>query len=478
VTRQPRPEPTTPAQRWAFFAVISLGLFLISLDNSILYTALPELNAQLDTTPTQALWILNAYPLVLCGLLLGTGALGDKIGHRLMFLTGLAIFGAASLAAAFAPTAWVLVIARGLLGLGAATMMPATLALIRLTFADEQERNTAIGIWSSVAVIGAAVGPLIGGALLEVFWWGSVFLINVPIVVAAIVLTVWLAPENLPNPHKHFDILSSIYALIALSGLTVAIKEAANPERTPGLLSAAIVAVLVGAVLFTRRQNTLADPLLTFDIFRSRLFTGGVIAAAGSMFVLIGAELQTVQKLQLVDALSPLQAGFAVVAMAAGAFPASVLGGANLHRVGFLPLIAGGFAGCAAGVVMLVWGSQLQSLPVEVAALALVGLSAGAVMSVSSIAILGAAPMHRSGMAAGVEEVSYEFGTLLTVAITGSLLARWRLVSPVLDHDGAYTFAYHRVLIVLAIIAALLALCTWWCFRDNPKSGDVAQEAR
>ena len=127
---------------------------------------------------------------------------------------------------------------------------------------------------------------------------------------------------------------------------------------------------------------------------------------------------------------------------------------------------------------MLVWGSQLQSLPVEVAALALVGLSAGAVMSVSSIAILGAAPMHRSGMAAGVEEVSYEFGTLLTVAITGSLLARWRLVSPVLDHDGAYTFAYHRVLIVLAIIAALLALCTWWCFRDNPKSGDVAQEAR
>lgn len=471
-----RPDPTTPAERWAFFAVISAGVFLISLDNSILYTALPELNRQLDTTPTQALWIINAYPLMLCGLLLGTGALGDKIGHRLMFLTGLAIFGAASLAAAFAPSAWALVAARGVLGIGAATMMPATLALIRLTFADEQERNTAIGIWSSVAVVGAALGPLFGGALLEVFWWGSVFLINVPIVVAAIALTLLLAPENMPNPDKHWDVVSSLYALVTLSGLTVAIKEAANPERTPALFAAACAAVVVGAVAFTRRQARLADPLLTFDIFRSRLFAGGVVAAGGSMFVMIGAELQTVQKLQLIDALSPLQAGLTIVAMAAAAFPASALGGANLHRIGFVPLIVGGFAGGALGVSVLVLGSARGSLAVEVLALAVLGVSAGAVMSVSSIAILGAAPMHRSGMAAGVEEVSYEFGTLLTVAITGSLLGRWLALNlEEQPYEAAYTSAYHSVLGVIAVASALFALITLWCFRGNPKTAEVAR---
>ena len=163
---------------------------------------------------TQGLWIINAYPLVLAGLLLGTGTLGDKLGHRLMFIVGLVVFGVASLAAAFAPSAWLLVGARGLLGMGAAVMMPATLALIRLTFPDERERNTAIGIWGSVAVVGAALGPLVGGALLEAFWWGSVFLINVPIVLIALALTFWLAPENMPNPAKYWDFISSVLSLI------------------------------------------------------------------------------------------------------------------------------------------------------------------------------------------------------------------------------------------------------------------------
>ena len=157
---------STPAQRWTFLLVVSLGLLMIGVDNSILYTALPELRSQLGTTETQALWIINAYPLVLAGLLLGTGTLGDRIGHRLMFLIGLVIFGAASLAAAFAPGAWPLIAARAFLGLGAATMMPATLALIRITFSDERERNTAIGVWGSVAVVGAAATAFIGLTLL------------------------------------------------------------------------------------------------------------------------------------------------------------------------------------------------------------------------------------------------------------------------------------------------------------------------
>lgn len=448
----------TKAQRWGFFAVVSLGLLMIGLDNSILYTALPALEYSLNTTPSQGLWIINAYPLVLSGLLLGTGALGDRVGHRLMFLAGLAIFGVASLGAVFAPGPGELIAARGLLGAGAAVMMPATLALIRLTFPDERERNLAIGIWGSVAVIGGALGPIVGGALIQHFWVGSVFLINVPIVIVAIALTAALAPENLPNPNKHWDAVSSLYALIALSGLTMAIKQAANTQSA-ALLAGAIVATVAGAILFVRRQRRLADPLLTFDIFRSRMFTGGVLAAVGGMFVMAGAEIMTTQKLQLVDELSPLHAGVTVAVMAVAAIPASTLGGAYLHRVGFLPLIAGGFGGAVLGLGLLVAGGS------SISGLIVLGLSAGSVMSVSSIAIIGAAPLHRSGMAAGVEEVSYELGTLVTVALTGSLLQRG------LDAGAEYTDAYRSVLVVLAVAAAGFCAATWWCFRDNPKSG-------
>lgn len=451
----------TKPQRWGFFAVVSLGLLMISLDNSILYTALPALERSYNASPEQGLWIINAYPLVLAGLLLGTGALGDRVGHRLMFIAGLCIFGMASLGAAFAPGALTLIAARGMLGVGAAVMMPATLALIRMTFPDERERNTAIGIWGSVAVAGGALGPVVGGALLEHFWVGSVFLINVPIVVLALVLTVALAPPNMPNPDKAWDVVSSLYALFALSGLTMAIKQSAN---SPAIALAALAATAVGSWLFVRRQHRLDDPLLTFDIFRSRMFTGGVLAAVGGMVVLAGAELMTTQKLQLVDELSPLTAGATVAVMAAAAIPASTLGGAYLHKVGFLPLIAGGFAGAVVGLGALVAGGTSIGM---VLGLVLLGLSAGSVMSVSSIAIIGSAPMHRSGMAAGVEEVSYELGTLVTVALTGSLLQAG------LDRGVEYADAYNGVIGVLAAGAACFAVATWWCFRDNPKSGGV-----
>lgn len=454
----------TKAQRWGFFAVVSLGLLMIGLDNSILYTALPALERSLGASPSQGLWIINAYPLALSGLLLGTGTLGDRVGHRKMFLIGLAIFGAASLAAAFAPGTGELIAARALLGVGAAVMMPATLALIRLTFPDERERNTAIGIWGAVAVVGGALGPVVGGALLEHFWVGSVFLINVPIVAAAIVLTFMLAPPNMPDPGKSWDVISSVYSLIALSGLTMAIKQTANTQSTK-LLIGSVVACVVGAWLFVRRQARLEDPLLTFDIFRSRMFTGGVLAAAGGMFVMAGAELMTTQKLQLIDDFTPLKAGTTVAAMALAAIPASTLGGAFLHKIGFMPLISGGFAAAVVGALVLGVGASSQSIALEVASLALLGLAAGSVMSVSSIAIIGAAPMNRSGMAAGVEEVSYEFGTLTTVALTGSLLQRG------LNNGATYTDAYVSVLVVIAIGAAALCLATVWCFRGNPKSG-------
>lgn len=479
---------TSATRRWAFFGVVSLGLLMIGLDNSILYTALPELSEQLHANSLQQLWIINAYALMLAGLLLGTGTLGDKIGHRRMFVIGLWAFGIASLAAALAPGAWELVAARAFLGLGASIMMPATLALIRLTFEDEVERNTAIGIWGSIAVVGAAAGPTVGGFLLEHFWWGSVFLVNVPIVIIALILTAFLAPPNVANPAKHWDFLSSLYALITLASLVLVIKSVASSHLNAMLIGGALAACLIGSVLFTRRQHKLDEPLLTFDIFRSPIFSGGVLAAAGAMFGMAGLEMTTTQKLQLVDQYSPLHAGLIISLIAIAALPMSALGGANLHRWGFLPIIAGGFVSMAAGIGCVVWGGTHEVFPVYLTGLFITGLGAGFVMSVSSTAIIGAAPASRSGMAAGVEEVSYEFGTLLSIAVTGSVLPMLykmglpadiqelgvdALHEPALAEvtGPAYTDAYLATTAGLGVVMLIFAAVTGWCFRSNPTSG-------
>ncbi|QPK80414.1 MFS transporter [Corynebacterium lizhenjunii] len=457
---------------------------MIGLDNSILYTALPTLATELDASDTEQLWIINAYALVLAGLLLGTGTLGDKVGHRRMFLVGLAIFGLSSLAAAFAPSAWLLVAARAFLGLGAAVMMPATLALIRHTFPDEVERNTAIGIWGSVAVTGAAAGPTVGGFLLEHFWWGSIFLINVPIVAVAFLLTLWLAPPNQPNPDKHWDLPSALYALVTLTALVMVIKSTASAHY--GTAAITLGVTVVGAVVFALRQRKLDDPLLAFEIFRSRIFSGGVLAAGGAMFGLASLEMSTTQKLQLVDQFTPLEAGLVISAMAIAALPTSVLGGAVLHKVGFLPLISGGFLLMTVSAATVWWAGGRDSFTVFVVAMILGGLGAGLVMSVSSTAIIGGAPLHRTGMAAGVEEVSYEFGTLLAIAITGSLVPFFMARHTDLSTDAlhqpdlhslaapAYNSGYLTTIGLMALVLLTITVITVWCFRDNPKSGSHA----
>lgn len=488
--------PASPAARWAFLGIISAGLFLIAIDNSVLYTALPVLRVELGASELQNLWILNAYPLVMSGLLLGTGTLGDKLGHRKMFLIGLVVFTAASLLAAFSPEAWFLVAARVLLGFGAATMMPATLALIRQTFVDSHELSIAIGVWAGVATAGAAAGPVLGGLLLEHFWWGSIFLINVPIALLAILGVILFAPPNVANPYKKWDLRSSALALVALTGLTMTIREAANPNRNLWLLAVSVLAAILGGVVFARRQRRLDDPLLTFDIFRNPLFLGGTITAIGGQFVTAGMALLTTQRFQLAGGFSPLQVGSMALISAVAAIPFSLSGGALLDRLGFRTLITGGFVLMAAGVTGMTGFFLAGWMPGFLASIAFVGAGAGAAMSVSSTAIVGAAPRHRAGMASGVEEVSYEFGHLTAVSVVGSLLplafvtvgrimghslpanAADALADPAL-HDqaaGAYDGAYAALLAAIVAIALVLAALTAWFFRGNPTSKDLVNE--
>src|SRR5262249_32818615 len=262
--------------RWLILIVLSSALFLIVIDMTVLYTALPSLARDLGTSASEKLWIINAYALVVAGLLPGLGTLGDRVGHKRMFI--------ASLFAAYSPSPMILIGARALLAVGAAMMMPATLSIIRLTFNDDRERALAIGIWSAVASGGAAVGPLVGGVLLEYFWWGSVFLINVPVVVVALAAASVFIPRRKGSHAMGWDPVGSLQILVGLVGLAYAIEELA--KEAPSFLSAAAAAVIGGLALaiFVRRQRRSAAPMFDLTLFENREFALGVVVALVSSF--------------------------------------------------------------------------------------------------------------------------------------------------------------------------------------------------
>ena len=422
--------PKSP-HRWLLLMMVGLGLLLVTVDITILLTALPVLTHELHASAAEGLWIVNAYPLFSTGLLLGAGTLGDRIGHRRMYLVGLVIFGLASLMAAYAGSVAVLVLARVLQAMGASAMLPATLALIRVGFSDERERALAISVWACLSLVGAILGPLLGGWLLGHFHWGALFLVNVPIIAVAWLGTWFVAPEQ-RNPNADpWDLPSSVLALLALSSLVLAIKTATHPPIDLGLLGTALATGLVAGLAFVRRQRRLTHPLLDFSLFRNPAFAAGVLGAVSVTFTTGGVLLGVSQRFQWVAGYTPLQSGLLASVLFIGTLPSSILGGLWLHRIGLRRLIAGGLAVGALG--MLVAAQALpwhpSGLPAAdkglgwlVTGLLLAGLGLGATISVASTAIVESAPPHRAGMASSVEEVAYEFGALLSIALLGSLL--------------------------------------------------------
>ena len=422
--------PKSP-HRWLLLMMVGLGLLLVTVDITILLTALPVLTHELHASAAEGLWIVNAYPLFSTGLLLGAGTLGDRIGHRRMYLVGLVIFGLASLMAAYAGSVAVLVLARVLQAVGASAMLPATLALIRVGFADERERALAISVWACLSLVGAILGPLLGGWLLGHFHWGALFLVNVPIIAIAWLGTWFVAPEQ-RNPNADpWDLPSSVLALLALSSLVLAIKTATHPPIDFGVLGAALAAGLVAGLAFVRRQRQLTHPLLDFSLFRNPAFAAGVLGAVSVTFTTGGVLLGVSQRFQWVAGYTPLQSGLLASVLFIGTLPSSILGGLWLHHIGLRRLIAGGLAVGALGMLVaaqaLPWHpsglpAAHEGLGWLVAGLLLAGLGLGATISVASTAIVESAPPHRAGMASSVEEVAYEFGALLSIALLGSLL--------------------------------------------------------
>ncbi|WP_347901064.1 MFS transporter [Pseudomonas purpurea] len=409
--------PSPPhRRRWLILALVSSALLLISIDGTVLYAALPLLTRDLQANANEKLWILNIYPLLVAGLLPGLGAAGDRLGSKRLFVSGLGVFALASLMSAFATRPQWLILGRAVLGVGAAMMMPATLSIIRQTFVDERERSLAIGVWASAAAGAAALGPILGGVVLEFYGWGAVFLINLPIILVVLPCALYFIPSQPVQKGKAWDVSGSLQIMVGLVGVVYAIKEFGRPQ--PDLFVAAC-AMAVGVsllIVFVRRQQRAMHPLIDFRLFRDPVFSAGIAAAFCASLALLGLELVLTQYLQLVQDLTPLKAALVILPLPLTAFFAGPLTGWFLPTFGSTRVLT---------VALLMSGLSIGALMVSnmPSAFALMGLGAGvgAAMTAASSIIMHRAPATQVGMVASVEEVSFELGGALGVTLLGSL---------------------------------------------------------
>lgn len=422
----PTPAPRGPAvaqdghpRRWAGLAVLAASLLVVVMDMTILNVALPDLAADLQPGSVQLLWIVDVYPLVLAGLLVPVSALADRWGRRRMLLSGFTLFGVASMLVLLADSAGAVIAVRALLGLGGAMIMPSTLSLIRALFTDPRERATALGIWGAMAAVGGAVGPIVGGALLEAFSWHAAFLFNVPVMVVAIAAGLWLLPESRSARPGRIDAAGVTLAVTGMVALVFGVKDLGKHGPTVVSIGALVIGALV-LTTFVRRCLRQADPMLEVRLFEGRAFRAGVLTALTTSTAMAALLLLGAQWLQLVRGFSPLEAGVALLPMAVGGIVGSPLAPAVADRIGARTVLAGGLAVAGVGFLLLRVLPAPLSYPGLAAALALVGVGTAS-LAVASAVIMAGAPTDKAGSAAAIEETSYELGAVLGVAVLGSL---------------------------------------------------------
>jgi len=418
---------------WAALAVLMLPVLLVSIDNTVLSFALPQIALDLSPAATAQLWIIDAYPLVLAGLLVTMGTFGDRFGRRRMLLIGATGFASVSALAAFAPTAELLIAARAAMGLFGAMLMPSTLSLLRSIFTDRDQRRLAIAVWASAFSAGAALGPIVGGVLLEHFDWGAVFLMAVPVLVPLLVLAPLLVPES-RDPHPgRFDPLSVVLSMATMVPIVYAIKEFAVHGFATPLPAVLVVIGLTVGVVFVRRQNRLASPMLDMALFRRGTFSGSVLVNLLSVIGLVGFLYFVAQHLQLVRGLSPLQSGLALIPGMVAMIAAGLAVVPVARRVSARIVVPVALTFSAIGYA-LVWLSMGDgSLALLVAAFVSLGVGIGAAETVSNELILATAPPSKAGAASAVSETAYELGAVLGTTIIGGALAalyRANLVVP------------------------------------------------
>jgi DHA2 family multidrug resistance protein-like MFS transporter len=418
-TERGRELPRASRREWLGLAVIALPCLLYAMDLTVLNLALPSLSKQLRPSSAQLLWIVDIYGFFVAGLLITMGNLGDRIGRRRLLLIGAGAFGVASLLAAFSASAGMLIAARAVLGIAGATLAPSTLSLIRNMFLDPRQRTVAIGVWISSYSVGGAIGPLLGGLMLQHFWWGSVFLLGVPVMLLLLIIGPLLLPEYRDPAARRLDPWSALLSLIAMLSVIYGLKAYAQ-DGLGWLPVVSIGAGLAFALVFARRQRTVADPLIDLRLFRVPAFSASLATYLLGTLVTFGSYVFIGQYLQLVLGLTPLSAGIWMLPWSGGFIAGSMVAPAIARRVrpafvmgAGLVLSAAGFAVVTRmvddGIGSLVLGSVMFSL----------GLAP--VFTLGTDLIVGAAPRERAGAAAAISETSSELGGALGIAILGSI---------------------------------------------------------
>ncbi|MFJ2356512.1 MFS transporter [Frigoribacterium sp. NPDC087798] len=423
--------PRAGRRQWAALVVLMLPVLLVSVDNTVLSFALPEISTALQPSAAGQLWIVDVYSLVLAGLLVAMGSMGDRFGRRKLLLTGASGFAVVSVLAAFSTSAEQLITARAVLGFFGAMIMPATLSLLRSTFLDREQRRLAIAVWASGFAAGSALGPIVGGVLLEHFAWGSVFLVAVPVLVPLLIAGPLLLTESrdpAPGPADPFSVLLS---LAAMAPVVAAIKLLATDGFVWPVAALALVGVGSGW-LFVRRQLARPRPLLDVRLFTNPVFAGSVLVNLLAVVALVAFLFFTTQHLQLVVGLRPLQAALTLVPGLA----VMILAGLGVVRVvrWLRPrtIVAIGLASAALAYAA-VFATAGAPVVVFVVAFAFVGLGVGAAETISNDLIIAAVPANRAGAASAVSETAYEVGAVLGTAVLGSMLTaiyRGALVVP------------------------------------------------
>lgn len=403
--------------------VLCASLLLVSIDSTVLLVAIPEVTEDLRPGAVELLWIVDVYPLVAASLLILFGTLGDRIGRRRVLLLGYALFCAASGLAAFSPTPEVLVAARALLGVGGAMIMPATLSIVRQVFPDRRERALAIGVWSAVSAVGAAVGPLLGGFLVEHFWWGSVFLVNMPVMAIALPVGRSVLPESVGNGQGPWDVTGAVMAALGMGSAVLGVKRAGAGASLadPG----AVLPFLVGVALlvaFVRRQRRRAHPLVDMALLARPAFGASVGCVVLAMLALVGLELIAAQYLQLILGLSPLHAGLRMLPLLIAAMVTGLFGSRILRLLGPRAMVTVGFALSASAVLGLTLLGETDRPWLLAADFLVLGCGVEATLFAAYEGILTEAPPERAGGASAIGETAYDLGAGIGVALLGSVM--------------------------------------------------------
>jgi len=407
-------------RQWCALAVLMLPVLLVSVDNTVLSFALSSISTELRPSGTQLLWIVDVYALVIAGLLVAMGSLGDRIGRRRLLVVGSVGFGAASLVAAYSSTPEMLLASRGLLGFFGATLMPSTLSLIRNVFTHQHDRRIAVATWAATFSGGAALGPVVGGWLLEHFWWGSVFLINVPLIVVFVPLALLLLPESKDPSPGRIDVPSIGLSLLTMLPFVFAIKHVSQH----GLDDVTVLAVSLGALgtwAFIHRQRTVASPMLDLTLFANKVFSGAVVANLLSLMGLTGFLFFGAQLLQLVLGLSPMDSALVLVPGLLVTVAAGFAGVRLVRRVRVHVLVSASFATSALGYTIVAFTGTPTVAGIMVA-FAVMGLGIGVAETLTNDIMLSSVPATKAGSASAISETAYEIGSVMGTAVLGSVL--------------------------------------------------------